>query len=173
VRISIIAIVGFALIAPSPVVAAPAELLNKTVTVSYTVTIPTRRPDGTPFPGVRNATRTIYISSAGRAFGRVSRTDSARLSETREAAPGERGNTFRWGGARLIGTMPFASGAAQLTITFGSTGQSCEASIAVGREGGRALRWKGVNGSIYEATGPATVSDVRCAIRQGNAFAGG
>jgi hypothetical protein len=68
--------------------------------------------------------------------------------------------------------MPFVSGAAQLTVTFASNGQSCDASIAVGRDNGKTLKWKGVNGMIYEATGPATVSNVSCSIRSGNAFAG-
>ena len=53
--------------------------------------------------------------------------------------------------------MPFVSGAAQMSITF-QGGSSCDANIAVGRDQGRPLKWKGVNGMTYEATGPATVS---------------
>ena len=171
-RIATIALVASVSVLTGPVFAAPAELLNKTISVSYTVTIPARGQDGRISPGIRNATRTIYISSAGRAFARVGRTDVGRFSETKEAAPGERGNTLRWEGAKLIGVMPFISGAAQLTITFGSSGQSCDAVIAVGRENGKTLKWKGVNGATYEAIGPATVSNVSCAVRSGNAFSG-
>ena len=166
----IIAIAGLICSLPCAAQAAPAEALNKTVTVSYTVAIPARGADGTTVPGVRNATRTIYISSAGRAFGRVSRSDR-RQSETKEAAPGERGNTYRFEGSRLVGVMPFVSGAAQMSITF-QGGSSCDANIAVGRDQGRPLKWKGVNGMTYEATGPATVSNIRCSVSAGNAFAG-
>jgi hypothetical protein len=169
------AVVGLVGLVPcSAYAAAPPELLNKTVTVSYTVTIPAKGADGSSVPGVRNATRTIYISSAGRAFGRVNRADGARqkISETKEAAPGERGNTLRFDGARLVGVMPFVSGAAQMTVTFGQGGQSCDASIVIGRDNGKTLKWKGVNGVTYEATGSPSISNVRCSIRAGNAFAG-
>lgn len=171
-RVAIAAIVGSLGFLPLPIVAAPAELLNKTVTVSYAVTIPARTDDGRVVSGTRNATRTIYISSTGRAFGRVSRSDGRR-GETREAAPGEAGNNFRWQGSRLIGVMPFVSGAAQMVITFGPGGQSCDANIVVGRDGGNTLKWRGVDGRTREAAGPATVSGVSCSIRSGNAFADG
>jgi hypothetical protein len=117
-------------------------------------------------------TRTIYISSAGRAFGRLVRVDGGRASETKEAAPGEPGNHLRWEGAKLIGVMPFVSGAAQMTLSFSAGGQGCNASFVVGRENGGALKWKGVNGIVYEQTGPATFSNTSCTIRSGNAFAG-
>jgi hypothetical protein len=67
--------------------------------------------------------------------------------------------------------MPFVSGAAQLSITFGGGGQSCDAEIALGRDSGKALKWRGVNGVTYEAAGQPSVSNVSCSIRAGNAFA--
>ena len=147
---------------------APSELMNKSVSVSYTVAIPARGADGSIVPGVRNATRTYYISSAGRVFARVSRRDG-RQSETKEAGPGE--NTLHFEGAKLVGVMKFISGAAQMVVTFGQGGQSCDASIIVGRDSGKTLKWKGVNGMTYEATGAPSVSNVSCSIRAGNAFA--
>ena len=171
-RVAIAAVVGSLCTFPWPVVAAPAELLNKTVTVSYAITIPARMDDGRVVSGTRNAMRTIYISSAGRTFARASRSDGRR-GETREAAPGEAGNNFRWQGSRLVGVMPLVSGAAQMIITFGPGGQSCEASIVIGRDGGNTLKWRAVDGSTREAASPATVSGVSCSIRAGNAFAEG
>src|SRR5436853_7068335 len=79
--------------APSPALAAPAELLNKTITVSYTVTIPGKSEDGSTVPGIRNASRTIYVSSKGRVFARVTRPDG-RMSATKEASPGAAATTF-------------------------------------------------------------------------------
>ena len=169
-RLTIAAVAGSLCFLPWPVVAAPAELLNKSVTVSYAITIPARTDDGRVVSGTRNSSRTIYISSTGRTFGRVSRSDG-RSGETRDAAPGESGNNLRWQGSRLVGVMPLVSGAAQMVITFAPGGQSCDANIVMGREGGNALKWKGVDGRIREAAGPATVSGVSCSIRAGNAFA--
>ena len=169
-RVCAVALIGLTCL-PLSALAAPAELLNKTVTVSYTITIPAKGPNGVVRTGSRNATRTIYISSAGRVFGRVSRRDARGDSETKEAGPGERGNTFRFEGSRLVGVMSFVSGAAQMSVTFGSGGQSCDAAITLGRDSGKALQWKGVNGATYEAAGQPSVSNVSCSIRAGNAFA--
>jgi hypothetical protein len=157
--------------AAAPAWAAPAALLNKSVTVSYAVTIPGKKADGTPVNGTRIATRTVYISSAGRLFGRVARRDG-KAAETREAGPGEAGNNLHFVGDKLVGVMQFASGAAQMTVSFDPSGQSCSASIVAGRDNGRPLRWKGVDGTMRESTGPATVSNVTCSILSGNAFGG-
>jgi hypothetical protein len=151
--------------------AAPAELLNKSITVSYAVTIPGVKADGSQVVGSRAATRTIYISSAGRAFARVNRRDG-KDTQTKEAGPGDSANTVRFAGNKLVGVMKFPSGAAQMTVSFDPGGQSCSATIVMGREGGHALRWKGVDGAMREATGQATVSNVSCSISSGNAFGG-
>jgi hypothetical protein len=151
--------------------AAPAELLNKTITVSYTTTIPGKSPDGQTISGVRNSVRTVYISSAGRMFARVFRRDRD-ASATREAGPGESANTLRFEGNTLVGVMQFVSGAAQMVITWDAAGGSCNASIQAGRDSGRAIQWKGVNGKTYTATGPVQTSNISCSIAAGNAFAG-
>ena len=151
--------------------AAPAALLNKSITVSYAVTIPGKKADGTPANGTRVATRTIYVSSAGRIFARVARRDG-NAAETKEAGPGESSNNLHFAGDKLVGVMQFASGASQMTISFDPSGQSCSASIVAGRDSGRPLRWRGVDGTMREATGPATISNVSCSIASGNAFGG-
>ena len=169
-RAATVTIIGIVVAAPCLAMAAPAELMNKSISVSYTVSIPGRAQDGSTTPGVRNASRVIYISSAGRVFARVTRQDGP-LTQTKDAAPGEVANTYRFEGSRLVGVMPFVSGAAQMIITFGQGGQSCNASILVGRDSGRTLSWKGVNCKTYGAVGLATVSNVSCSISAGNAFA--
>lgn len=151
--------------------AAPAALLNKSITVSYAVTIPGKKADGTLANGTRVATRTIYVSSAGRIFARVARRDG-NAAETKEAGPGESSNNLHFAGDKLVGVMQFASGASQMTISFDPSGQSCSASIVAGRDNGRPLRWRGVDGTMRESTGPATISNVSCSIASGNAFGG-
>jgi hypothetical protein len=155
--------------AAAPAWAAPAALLNKSISVSYTTTIPGKKADGTPVRGSRIATRTIYVSSAGRIFARVARRDG-NAAETKDAGPGESGNTLHFVGDKLVGVMKFASGAAQMTISFDASGQSCSAGIVAGRDNGQPIRWKGVDGTMWEATGPATFSNVSCSIAAGNAF---
>jgi hypothetical protein len=155
--------------AAAPAWAAPAALLNKSITVSYSTTIPGKTADGRQVTGTRATTRTIYISSAGRIFGRAARRDG-NASETREAGPGEAGNNLRFAGDKLIGVMQFQSGAAQMTISFDPSGQSCSASIVAGRDSGRAIRWRMVDGSVREATGAPTFSNISCSIASGNAF---
>lgn len=150
--------------------AAPAALLNKTVRVSFTTSIPGKAADGTTAVRTRNNSFTVYISSAGRIFGRRSRADGP-LAQTKEAGPGDPGSNFRFDGNRLVGVQTYMSGAAQMVVTFDAVGQSCNASFISGREGGRAFRWKGLSGVAYEATGPASWSNVSCSVSSGNAFA--
>jgi hypothetical protein len=155
----------------SPVVAAPAALMNKTITVAYATTIPGKKADGSPVSGSRVSVRTIYISSAGRIFARIYRRDGGK-SEQKDAGPSDSGNTLRFAGDKLVGVMKFPSGAAQMTISFDAGGQSCSADIVAGRENGQALRWKGVDGMMREATGAPTFSNISCSITAGNAFSG-
>jgi hypothetical protein len=154
-----------------PAGAAPAALMNKSITVSYATTIPGKKADGSPVSGSRVSVRTIYISSAGRVFARVVRRDGNQ-SQTKDAAPSDAGNTYRFAGDKLVGVMQFPSGAAQMTISFDAGGQSCSAAIVAGRENGHALKWKGVDGMMREATGAATFSNISCSISPGNAFSG-
>jgi hypothetical protein len=164
-------LVVLAVVLCNPACAAPAALLNKSITVSYAATIPGKKADGSPVSGSRIATRTVYISGAGRIFARVSRRDG-RAAETKEAGPGETGNTFRFVGDKLVGVMQFASGASQMTISFDASGQSCNATIVAGRDNGRPMRWRAVDGTMNEATGPATFSNISCSISPGNSFGG-
>ena len=48
--------------------AAPAALRNKTIHVSYFVATPSKGDNGNEHVGSRTITRTIYVSSLGRAF---------------------------------------------------------------------------------------------------------
>jgi hypothetical protein len=164
--IVVVAGAGFSL--PTIALAAPAELFNKTITVNYSTAIPAKGSDGSTKVATRSSVRTIYISSAGRVFTRLIRRDSG-MSDTKDREP--ESNNFRFEGGKLVGVMRFATGAAQMTISFGGGGQSCDVALISGRENGQ-FRFKGLNGVTYQATAPATFSGVSCAISAGNAFAG-
>jgi hypothetical protein len=149
--------------------AAPAGMLNKSVTISMSITIPARAEDGTSQANARAITRTIYISSQGRVFARADRR-VGKNSQTVERGPGEA--SLRISGNSLVGVLPFASGASQLTVNFDPSFSSCTAQVIMGAESGKPIVYKGLNGKTYTQTGRAQVSGVSCSVRQGNAFAG-
>jgi len=74
-------------------------------------------------------------------------------------------------GDRLVGVLPYAAGARQITVTFDSSFSSCTASVIEGHSSGGIIRRKGPNGIMYEISG-ATTSSPSCSIQSGNAFAG-
>ena len=154
----------------SSVHAAPAQLYNKTISISFSVSAPAKGEDGSPLNGSRQVQRTIYISSQGRIFVRSDRR-AGRLSDTVEKGPDSTSGMFRFEGNRLIGVNTgFISGAGQLTVTFDPGFQSCNASIVFGRENGKPFKFKGLNGMIFTATGVPSASSPSCSIRDGNPF---
>jgi hypothetical protein len=148
--------------------AAPAQLLNKTVFISFSVAVPAKGADGSTLSGARNSQRVIYISSAGRVFARASR-QAGRSSETKEAGP--EATTVRIAGNSLVGVMKYPSGASQLTVSFDPSFQSCTAQILTGGESGKPIVFKGLNGVMYTATGKMQFSGISCSIKDGNALA--
>src|SRR4051794_24208755 len=76
------------LFSAAPGLAAPAQLLNKSVTLSWTTSVMQRHPDGQEKGRQLSFNRTIYISSAGRLFERVQVKSSGGMSGKSELAPG-------------------------------------------------------------------------------------
>ena len=150
--------------------AAPAQLLNKTVTTSATFSVNAVADDGTNSTMPRTVQRTIYVSSKGRIFMRVSRS-AGRGSDTRERSPEETGQNMRFQGSKLVGVLKFPSGAAQMVVDFDAGFSSCTVNFLFGREGGQAIRFKGLNGKMYTQQGSFSVSGQSCSIREGNPFA--
>lgn len=148
--------------------AAPAQLLNKTVLVSFSVAIPSKGSDGSVMNNPRSIQRTIYISSQGRVFVRSARA-VGRNRDSQERGPAE--NSMRFAGNSLVGVVQFISGASQMTISFDPSFASCAANVLTGADGGKAIKFKGLDGIEYTATGKPQVSGVSCSIRDGNALA--
>ena len=148
---------------------APAQLHNKTISISFTFMGNGTADDGTTSrPGIIQ--RTLYISSKGRIFSRSER-QAGRMSDTRERDPDSTSGALRFEGNRLIGVNTrFVSGAGQMIVTFDSGFQSCTASITFGRESGKPFKFKGLNGKIFTAVNTPTASTPSCSIREGNPF---
>jgi hypothetical protein len=154
-----------------PALAAPPQLLNKTITVSYTVTGVAKLPQGAQRGFSTQVSHVIYVSTAGRLFMRW-RASNSRGSSGGDVDPypgAARGN-FGFQGARMVGVVPFGTGARQITVTFNPSFSGCNASVIEGHSGG-VIRRRAPDGIVYEITGGSTTS-VACSVQSGNAFAG-
>ena len=143
---------------------APQKLWSKTITASYSTSVPIEGGNGIKYASSRT-TRLIYVSGTGRIFERFSRVGrSGAHSADRE--PGV--NQWRFAGGKLIATMPLTQGAITLQIGFSPDFGSCTVSGVVGHEAGKPLQWKGLDNRMYTAAGPNTVSGESCSIADGN-----
>lgn len=167
--VTVLSLVALFLLPTKLFAAAPAYLLNKTITVSSTTTTPFIE-NGRSGTGSRVTVHTIYVSNAGRIFLRRARRDR-NASSTEEFAY-DTGLSMRFDGNKLVGTALYSSGAGRMIVSFDPAGQSCTATMQFGRDNGRPFAWKGVNGHTYTATGPSVASNITCSITAGNAFAG-
>lgn len=155
----------------SPLHAAPAGMLNKTITVSFEVSIPARSAAGQTLTARRSVQKQMYVSSAGRVFSRTAR-QAGRAAETKEVAPGGADGAPRIEGSTIVGTLALGSGASRLVVSFDGAFSSCTARVLTGGQSGRAFTWKGIDGNVYTSTGSASASSPSCSVQPGNAFAG-
>ena len=152
---------------------APPQAMNKTITISFTASGMAKSPEGQVKGFSTQVSRIIYVSSAGRLFMRA-RASAGRHSRGGDFDPGDaqagKGGSFSFQGNRLVGVIPYGTGARQISVTFDSSFSSCTASVIEGHSGG-VIRRKGPNGILYEVSS-ATTSSPSCSIQSGNAFAG-
>ncbi len=120
---------------------APPQLRNKTIQLSWTSSVAEHDDAGQLKHVSINASRMIYVSSAGRLFERARRS-SGRMAKQSDNAPdaaqnkgGEaRGLSFQ--GGKLVGVIAFAQGAVRFVVSFDSGFSSCTVDVSYGREGG-------------------------------------
>ena len=161
--IGLITALSFASIA-APAHGAPAQLLNKTITISFTATGVARLPQGGQTSFSTQVSQIIYVSGAGHLSMRFRATNRS------GSRGGDARASFSFQGNRLVGVVPFETGARQLTITFDPGFSRCTASVIEGHSGG-VIQRRGPDGRMYEVTGGST-SSVSCSIQSGVAFAG-
>lgn len=163
------------LLSATPVLAdaVPDALKNRTVTIGWTANNTLRAESGNVISRSVQVRRQIYISSAGRTFVRFE-ANSGPMSRTKEFGPGEsaggRARELRFSGGKLVGSTEFASGAAQLVISFDAGYSGCSVDVTFGRSGGAPIRRRGLNGVMYELL-KSEISGRTCGIRDGNVFA--
>ena len=160
------------LAAPAFAGGAPAAALNKTITISFAATGNAKSADGQSKGFSTSVVRTIYVSSAGRLFmrhsasnGRAKRGGDFDPTDTRTGK-----GSFQFQGNKLVGVIPYAMGARQITASFDAGFSSCTASVIEGHAAGSVLQRKGPNGVMYQITSASTTAP-SCSIQSGNAFA--
>jgi len=150
---------------------APAGLLDKTITMSWSTSGSGTRADGTNVSFSNINTRVVYVSSAGRTFLRKE-VRGKKAARGADVGPGEAsGGSVSLQGNRLIGAETFASGARQYVATFDSGFSSCTLSVIDAKAGGAKIKRKGPDGAMYVLDSVSTGSP-SCSIQSGNAFAG-
>ena len=157
-RIHVVAVAAVTALA-SPASAAPQGMLDKTISISFEVSIPARNAAGQTLTARRAVQRVMYVSSAGRVFSRTAR-QAGRASESKDVAPGGADGAPRTEGNTIVGTLGLGTGASRMVVSFDGAFQSCTASVIVGRESGRAFTWKG----IMETSTPRPVRQA-CRLR--------
>ena len=152
---------------------APAGLLDKTITMSWSTSgSGIRVGDGKSVSFSNVNTRVVYVSSAGRTFLRKEVRGGERPHVARMSVPGKPpAGSVRLEGNRLVGAETFASGARQYVATFDSGFSSCTLSVIDAKAGGAKIQRKGPDGAMYVLDSVSTGSP-SCSIQSGNAFAG-
>lgn len=155
---------------------APRQLYNKTIQINWTAQVTEHGADGKTVTPQISASRTIYVSSAGRIFIRASRTNTkSGQSKGGDLAPGAtttgagEATGARFVGNKLIETAAFPQGAGQLIATFDASYSSCSVNLIYGRDVG-GMKRRGINGVMYTVDS-ISVSGQSCSIRDGNPFA--
>ena len=167
-----------AVVSSTAFAAAPPQLRNKNVTVNVGLQIFQRAADGRTFAPQVQVQYVIYVSNAGRAFVRGTRSinlPNFNAARSQEVAPGQNASgdsetrEMRFEGGKLVGTWAFISGAARAVVSFDSAYANCNASVVFGKQGGAPIKWRGFDGQQLEVQS-VNVASQTCTIRAGNPF---
>jgi hypothetical protein len=171
----VLAVLALAVLTSGDARAAPPQLLDKTIQLSWSTEVVQRGPDGQVVRPRIDANRTIYVSTAGRLFDRASRENQKRrLKKAGDFAPDATSNKggeargLRFVGNNLVGNVAFAQGAVQFTASFDGSFSSCSLNVIYGKEAGRARR-RGIDGVMYDIES-LNVTSQTCSVRAGNPF---
>jgi hypothetical protein len=158
--------------------AAPPQLRNKNVTVNVGLQILQRMADGRTVAPQVQVQYVIYVSKAGRAFVRGTRSinlPSFSAARKQEVAPGQNPSgdaetrEMRFESGKLVGSWAFISGAARAVVSFDSTYANCNANVVFGKAGGAPIKWRGFDGQQLEVQS-VNVTSQTCTVRDGNPF---
>lgn len=171
---------GFALLTPAVAAIAPKQLHGKSIVVSWTEHRMQRQTGGPPgapqkrdFQPVTNTGRlSVYISSQGNVFNRMTRVNRRGLSGSRDKVGS---NQIDFQGNSMIATQTGnVGGALRIVVAIDPGLVNCTAEVIRGKEEGAAIIH--ANSLIYPGMKveikSVRVSGVSCTIRDGNVFSG-
>jgi hypothetical protein len=157
-----------------PAFAAPSQLYNKTIHMSWSNLVSETGPSGEKKSVTVAINHTVYVSSAGRLFARGSRA-VGRKQKGGDVGPedthnkGGEATNVHFEGNRLVGLLAFAQGGRRYVASFDPGFTSCTLAVTIGREAG-GMKRKGINGVLYTLDS-VTPSGESCSISEGNSFA--
>lgn len=171
------AIFSIAIAPASDAAAVPPELKEKSVLLSWTDSREQKNGSAGDYRNVNVAMNaSIYISSAGRLFVRLSAQGRSGSGATNEQV-GETGKSLgngvrsvRYEGRSIAWQAAFGNFARSIKVDFDNSFASCTASQTIGKqEGSRPTEFKNVAGHVMEIRS-MTASAPSCSIRNGNVF---
>jgi hypothetical protein len=177
-------VAGLGMLACGNAAAAPAQLYEKSVVISWSEAreqTSSALPDGAARSVTRNGEFSVYISSAGRTFNRLtfSGASMGRRGQMRsgssEQVNGEgagRARSVSFSGRTMTAVSPMQGGARRILVTFDNGFSGCSAEVLTGKAGGASkigsgsLMNPGTRVEILSVkTGAAT-----CKVQNGNVF---
>jgi hypothetical protein len=164
--------------------AAPAALLNKSITVTWSESRDMKDVDNRASHRVVHRTMGIYVSSTGRMFMQKSAVAVVRNSRwTAQSAsshgPGgsiktsnaqaHAGRELRIVGRSLVETVKFDSGARRVEIKFDDGFRACSVHVVYGKEGNTPIVSRGMTTRLHAVTS-LDIGAQTCSVRDGNMF---
>lgn len=160
----------------APAQAAPAQLVGKSVVISFTENRVQRNSDWPDFRSiVIGGEVDVYISSAGRAFSRVRMTNRGGETGHRDRVGNEAGGAVSFAGNTMTIVRAQGGAARRAVVTFGTGFTSCQASMMFAKPSGQSvIRDKNmVRPGVTIEIRSVQVSGISCSVRDGNVFGGG
>jgi hypothetical protein len=157
--------------------AAPAQLLGKTIALTWNLNQTLKDPDGKTSTASTTEYRTLYISGNGRIFLRTARTTNGQ-SKSEDCEPGKPRCTNRnqaasgwhFEGNNLVVTASQISGATHVVVAFDQGFSSCTLDVVYAKANGQNRKFRGIDDRVYE-TLSLSAGGFACSIKQGNPFA--
>lgn len=162
---------------PASAASAPSALMNKSIVLSWNEAREQRNNQAGGFINVNIGMGiSVYVSSAGRPFARMSAEGKLNRATSEHVGAGS-GGTSLGGGARslrfegntLVMQGTFGNFARDIRVNFDGGFSSCTATQVVGKSGSQPVVFKNTTGFVMEIRSiqPGSVS---CSVKDGNVF---
>lgn len=167
-------LLGGLIFVPAVCAAAPQQLYNKTIRISWSQSMTMKLlAGGNQISATPRFERTIYVSGSGRAFVRSHAVGSGRVAPVRTVEKGPEESTtriFQGNQILMVGQRPGDGVATRVAVSFDATFSTCTATVTVGKVGPNP-KITGIDGSPRELI-DVSASSPSCSISEGNGLTG-